>query len=87
MPKRTGKETVRVQVIMDKAVADRVDELASILGISTSGMYALLVEQAVHDKAWLIKHVAAPIRKGLDRFLGPDWRERGGTGSAEVKEE
>ena len=61
-------DKILVQVRLEPEQVRRIDELAEGLGWSRGGLVAELVTQALHDKEFLIKHVAIPIRRFLDRM-------------------
>lgn len=63
---------VRVQVMVDAEIVERIDELAELLGGSRSGLTARLIEEALNDNEWIIRHIAAPMRKMLESWKTPN---------------
>lgn len=62
---------VRLQVMVDQEIADKIKKLAALLNGSESGVAAKLLEEAIKDNEWVIRRIAAPIRKSLDQMFGP----------------
>jgi hypothetical protein len=62
------KDTVRLQVVVDRGTAEKIEELSELLGASTSSVCAKLLTEAINDNEWFLRHIVAPVRRGLDRM-------------------
>jgi predicted transcriptional regulator len=61
-----GEDKIRVQVIVDRSTAKRIEELAKVMNTSMSRMAAALLEAGIEDNEWIIKNVSAPVRRLVD---------------------
>jgi len=58
-----GEDMVRLQVIVDRETAARIQECADAMGASVSRMSARLLVAAVDDNEWMIKNVFGPANR------------------------
>jgi len=57
-------EKVRLQVIVDKPLADKIDELAGKMHMSRSEFVAAMIEENIGCEEWMVKFVTS-------RFMEP----------------
>ena len=60
-----GPDKVRIQVIVDKAVAAKVEDLAARMRWSGSKMASVLLEEAIKDNEFVIRVVTSPFAEGV----------------------
>lgn len=65
-----SEEKLRVQVIVSKETVKKIEELAELMDMSTSRMCARLLEEGINDNEWIIRKIAAPLRKIMKKFGG-----------------
>lgn len=63
-----SENKVRLQVVIDRATADKIEELADAMNTSVSRMSAALLEAGIEDNEWVIKNIAGPARRVLDSW-------------------
>jgi hypothetical protein len=65
MAKKNEEPTERIQVIVAKRVADRLDELAKRLGWSRNQVAEWLLDLEVSDLEWVLNKFAARLRGAI----------------------
>ena len=63
--KEKAGEKVRVQVVLNQKLVDRIDDLAERMNMTRSYFTATLLEFAVGDNEWMIKLVTSELMSPL----------------------
>lgn len=65
-----NEEKVRITVTVDRASADKIQELAGRMNTSHSRMASMLLEAGLENNEWIIRIVTSRVVKGLSEALG-----------------
>lgn len=74
MPPKLEKPKVKVQIMVDEDLHKRIEDLAEVMQMSVSALTAKMLESAMDDNEWVIRHFVMPFVKGMDKIVGPKWR-------------
>lgn len=69
------EKNVRLQVIVNESLADKIEELAALWEVSTSHMCAKLLEEAMHDNEWFMRVIGTPFMQNLKRIISSSRKE------------
>ncbi len=61
-------QKIKVQVMLEPETLAKVDDLAEALGTSRAGVCTFCISETIRDDYWLAKHVAAPLRRLMNRW-------------------
>ena len=64
------RETVKLQVTVDKELGQQIETLAERMEVSVSKMSAMLLDAAVEDNEWIVKAVTSRFAKSIARAVG-----------------
>ncbi len=64
-----GSDKARIQVVVDKEVAEKITDLADRMRWSQSKMAAVLLEAAIEDNEWVIRVVTSPFAQRVASAL------------------
>jgi len=64
------RESVKLQVTVDKELAQQIETLAQRMEVSVSKMSAMLLDAAVEDNEWIVRAVTSRFAKSIAEALG-----------------
>lgn len=65
-----SEDKLRVQSVIDKKLADKINELAERMECSQSKLIYMLLEAVVADEGWMIKLMTTQFGKSVAKRLG-----------------